>query len=56
VRSLALVPLGPQGQMSASFGLLALGSEDPQRFYPEMGTLYLRRIGELCAAGVTARL
>jgi uncharacterized protein len=36
--------------------LLALGSEDPQRFYPEMGTLYLRRIGELCAAGVTARL
>jgi len=56
VRSLALVPLGPQGQMSAPFGLLALGSEDPQRFYPEMGTLYLRRIGELCAAGVTARL
>jgi uncharacterized protein YigA (DUF484 family) len=56
VRSLALVPLGEQGKMSASFGLLALGSEDPQRFYPEMGTLYLRRIGELCAAGVTARL
>ena len=52
VRSLALVPLG----QSAVFGLLALGSEDPQRFYPEMGTLYLRRIGELCAAGVTARL
>jgi uncharacterized protein YigA (DUF484 family) len=52
VRSLALVPLG----QSPAFGLLALGSEDPQRFYPEMGTLYLRRIGELCAAGVTARL
>ena len=52
VRSLALVPLS----QSAAFGLLALGSEDPQRFFPEMGTLYLRRIGELCAAGVTARL
>ncbi len=52
VRSLALVPLGH----TAVFGLLALGSEDPQRFYAEMGTLYLRRIGELCAAGVTARL
>lgn len=52
VRSLALVPLG----QTAAFGLLALGSEDPQRFFPEMGTLYLRRIGELCAAGVTARL
>ena len=52
VRSVALVPLG----QTAIFGLLAMGSEDPQRFYPEMGTLYLRRIGELCAAGVTARL
>lgn len=52
VRSVALVPLGH----TAVFGLLALGSEDPKRFFPEMGTLYLRRIGELCAAGVTARL
>ncbi len=52
VRSMALVPLGQTGV----FGLLALGSEDPKRFFPEMGTLYLRRIGELCAAGVTARL
>ena len=52
VRSIALVPLG----QTAIFGVLAIGSEDPQRFFPEMGTLYLRRIGELCAAGVTARL
>ncbi len=52
VRSVALVPLG----QSAVFGMLALGSEDPQRFFPEMGTLYLRRIGELCAAGLSARL
>ena len=52
LRSIALVPLG----QSKVFGLLALGSEDAKRFYPEMGTLYLRRIGELCAAGVTARL
>jgi hypothetical protein len=52
VRSVALVPLG----QATVFGLLALGAEDPQRFFPEMGTLYLRRIGELCAAGVTARL
>ena len=52
IRSLALVPLGD----TSVFGVLALASEDPKRFYPEMGTLYLRRIGELCAAGVTARL
>ncbi len=52
VRSIALVPLG----QTRSFGLLALGSEDAQRFYAEMGTLYLRRIGELTAAALTARL
>jgi len=52
LRSIALVPLG----QTTAFGLLALASEDAKRFYPEMGTLYLRRIGELCAAGVTARL
>ena len=27
-----------------------------QRFFPDMGTLYLRRIGELRAAAATARL
>ena len=52
LRSMALVPLG----QPSVFGLLALGSEDPERFFPEMGTIYLRRIGELCAAGVAARL
>ena len=54
-RACALHGLVPLGQTSV-FGLLALGSEDAKRFFPEMGTLYLRRIGELCAAGVTARL
>ena len=56
VRSLALVPLSDALGDAAVFGALALGSEDPQRFYPDMGVLYLRRIGELCAAGVGARL
>jgi uncharacterized protein YigA (DUF484 family) len=31
-------------------GLIAMASEDPQRFYPEMGTLYLQRLGDLAAA------
>ena len=52
VRSLALVPLG----QTRSFGLLVFGSEDPQRFYAEMGTLFLRRIGELVAGALAARL
>jgi len=51
LHSLALVPLGG----TTIFGLLALGSEDAERFFPEMGTLYLRRIGDLCAVGVGAR-
>ncbi|HEX2649336.1 MAG TPA: DUF484 family protein [Burkholderiales bacterium] len=50
VRSLALVPLG----QTRTVGLLALGSEDPQRFFAEMGTLYLRRIGELTAGALAA--
>jgi uncharacterized protein YigA (DUF484 family) len=49
VRSVALVPLR---ELDQTFGLLALGSEDLLRFYPEMGTLYLKRIGELVSAGL----
>jgi hypothetical protein len=52
IRSMALVPLG----QTRTMGLLALGSEDPQRFFPEMGTLYLRRIGELTAGALAARV
>jgi uncharacterized protein YigA (DUF484 family) len=48
LRSFAYVPL----RGSRDFGLLALASEDPQRFYPEMGTLYLRRLGELASAAL----
>jgi uncharacterized protein YigA (DUF484 family) len=52
VRSVALIPLG----QTRAFGLLAFGAEDAQRFYPEMGTLFLRRIGELTAGALAARL
>ncbi len=44
LRSFALVALARDG---FPFGVVALASEDPKRFYPEMGTLYLARIGEL---------
>lgn len=45
VQSTALVPLGEDG-------LLAIGSSDPARFYPGMGTLFL----DLLANVVTSRL
>jgi uncharacterized protein YigA (DUF484 family) len=51
LRSLAVVPLG----QTRAVGVLALASEDPQRFYADMGTLYLRRIGELAAGALAAR-
>jgi uncharacterized protein YigA (DUF484 family) len=44
LKSFALVRLVHDG---VDFGVIALASEDTQRFYPEMGTLYLTRIGEL---------
>jgi hypothetical protein len=31
---------------SETIGLLVLASEDKQRFYPEMGTVFLERIAE----------
>ncbi len=34
------------------FGVLVLASEDPQRFYPEMGVLYLARISDLVSAAI----
>lgn len=52
IRSLALMPLRDQG---ACIGLLALGSAEAERFYPEMGTLYLGRIADLAAAALAAR-
>jgi uncharacterized protein YigA (DUF484 family) len=44
LKSFALVELKRE---ALNFGAIALASEDPKRFYPEMGTLYLKRIGEL---------
>ena len=48
LRSFTYIPL----REDETIGLLALASEDPQRFYPEMGTLYLKRLGDLVGAAV----
>ncbi len=49
LRSFALAPMRDAG----TGGLLALASEDPQRFFPEMGTLYLTWLAELAVAAVS---
>jgi uncharacterized protein YigA (DUF484 family) len=50
IRSIAQIPLRHE---NACFGLLVLASEEAHRFYPEMGTLYLERIGDLAAAALS---
>jgi len=45
-QSVALIPVG-------RIGLIAVGSADPHRFYPGMGTLFLRWIGELFHTAMT---
>lgn len=49
LKSFAAIPL--RGEHAV--GLLVLGSEDPKRFYPEMGTLYLERLGQMIGAALT---
>ena len=46
VQSTALAPLGPGGRD----GLMALGSHDPDRFFPGMGTLFLGLLAEVISA------
>lgn len=49
LKSFAAIPL--RGEHTV--GLLVLASEDARRFYPEMGTLYLSRLGQLVGAALT---
>ncbi len=53
LRSFAYLPLRASEQ---SIGLLVLASEDAQRFYPEMGTLFLQRIAEICSSKLKSHL
>lgn len=53
LRSQALIALRNGG---GSIGLIALGSEEPGRFYADMGTLYLERLGEMASAAIERTL
>ncbi|MCK9387202.1 MAG: DUF484 family protein [Sulfuritalea sp.] len=50
LRSMTQVPLRESG--GVCFGLLVMASEEPHRFYPELGTLYLERIGDMASAAL----
>ena len=51
-RSIALLPLR-KGIDPKAFGLLVLGSADPDRFRSGMGTAYLERIAEMASAALS---
>jgi len=50
--SIALIPL----QLKESIGFLALASDDEKRFYAEMGTDFLSKIGEILSAALSRYL
>jgi uncharacterized protein len=50
--SYAYIPL----RDGETFGLLALASEEPKRYYQGMGTLYLSRLGDLIGCALAAHL
>lgn len=49
LHSFAMVPL----RTTQTIGLLVLGTPEPQRFYPDMGTLHLKRLGELVSTALS---
>lgn len=50
ISSLALIALRTAG---SCIGVIALGSEEAQRFYSGMGTIYLERLGEMTSAALS---
>lgn len=53
LQSFASIALVHDGKL---LGLMVLGSPDAMRFYPEMGTIYLKRLGELISAALVPLL
>ncbi len=51
-RSIALLALR-KGEDPAAFGLVVLGSEDPERFAAGMGTAFLERIADIAGAALS---
>jgi uncharacterized protein YigA (DUF484 family) len=52
LKSFSVIPLRSQD----TSGVLVLASEDAQRFYSDMGTMYLKRIGDMVATALARHL
>ena len=49
IGSAALIPLVENDSSSTCYGMLAIGSHDPHRFRSDMGTLFLKHLGDVLA-------
>jgi uncharacterized protein len=60
LKSYALVPMRQHPQSVAptgrSFGVLLMASESAERFYSDMGTMFLSRIGDIFSASIMREL
>jgi uncharacterized protein YigA (DUF484 family) len=56
LQSFAFIPLYKNTDKKPAYGVLALGSEDQQRFKADMGLMYLKRIGDLVSASFSTYL
>ncbi len=59
IESTALIPIGGNSCTSEScpfLGMIAIGSEDPQRFHPSMGTMFLTNLGDIVSRVIKAHL
>ena len=52
IQSTVILPLRAPGEGAAAFGLLILGSPDPERFTSDMATDFLVNIGEAASAAL----
>lgn len=49
IRSAALIPLVENDHSTTCYGMLGIGSHDHQRFRSDMGTLFLKHLGDVMA-------
>ena len=56
LKSFAYITLRNSVSNGEPFGMVAMASEDAQRFYPDMGTLFLTRLGDLMSAAIARHL
>ncbi len=56
IASAALIPLMENKHAATCHGILAIGSHDPKRFHPEMGTLFLSHLAYILSRILKAHL